>query len=80
MIDRIGRLQGNVITLDEAIPDLSGKRVRVVIETIDEPITTIDVEENIDPVASEWARLYPLGAEDDFDDDYATWSRGQLGE
>lgn len=56
-----GRVTGRTITLDEVVPDLDGKRVRMVVEPADETDVAIDGVRRW----REWLEHGPQGLLDD---------------
>lgn len=57
-----GLVHGNTVVLDEAVPPLEGKRVRVVLEPVEEP--TLTREQNLE-VWRQWLAHGPQGPIED---------------
>ncbi len=60
-----GTLQGNVVTLDQAVPPLEGRRVRVVLE----PLNESDSELSADEQARIWKAWVDHGPQGPIDDE-----------
>jgi hypothetical protein len=65
-----GYLQGKTITLDDPVPPLEGRRVRVVIEPVDESTIELGPREQA-ALWRDWSRSGPQGPiEDDGDPEF----------
>ncbi len=60
-----GTLQGNVVTLDQAVPPLEGRRVRVVLE----PLNDSEPELSADEQARIWKAWVDHGPQGPIDDE-----------
>jgi hypothetical protein len=66
-ISKIGQVHGNMIELESALPELEGKRVRVVVEVVDETIQ-LRLSDEDRQWWQEWVDHGPQGPiEDDLD-------------
>lgn len=59
---KTGTVHGNMIELETTVPELDGKRVRVVLEAVDEPRLT---SEHQDELWKTWVARGPHGPIDD---------------
>jgi len=62
-----GKLLGNIITLDDPLPSLDGKRVRVVLEPVEESEKTLTTEEQ-QHLWQEWVERGQQGQLEDEDE------------
>jgi hypothetical protein len=61
---RMGRLQGNTITLEEPVPPLEGRRVRVLLEPVEDRDIQLSADEQAD-LWRAWSEQGPQGPIDD---------------